>query len=242
MQREYGDTLVVIPALNEELSVSAVIRDVHIFIPGATCLVVDDGSKDSTYQVAKKAGGLVAKLPYNLGVGAAMRLGFNYALEHDFKSVIQVDADGQHDPRQAHLLLDALDPCDVVIGARFAGQGDYQAKGPRKWAMNFLATTLSKTSGVKLTDTTSGFRASGENAIRFFAKNYPSEYLGDTVESLVLASRAGLKIQQIPVTMRERKYGEPSHSPLKAALYLARVGIAVVFAYLRPAAELERDV
>jgi glycosyltransferase involved in cell wall biosynthesis len=241
MSGKYRKTLVVIPALNEELSISEVVDDVYEFIPGATCLVVDDGSLDSTYEVAKRSGALVAKLPFNLGVGGAMRLGFNFALDKGFTSVIQVDADGQHDPRQARLLLDALTKSDVVIGARFAGTGDYRAKGPRKWAMNLLAATLSRTSGVTLTDTTSGFRASGQRAIAFFAQHYPSEYLGDTVESLVLASRAGLTIRQIPVTMNERKFGEPSHGPVKSALYLARVGIAVLFSYLRPATRLEPE-
>lgn len=234
MLSDYSLTLVVVPALNEELSIKQVVQDVQKYLPGATCLVVNDGSSDKTSEVAQNAGALVADLPFNLGVGGAMRLGFRYGLENAFQAVIQIDADGQHNPAEAHKILHELKFADVVIGARFAGEGDYQTRGPRKWAMTFLAKVLSKTSKVKLTDTTSGFRASGPRAIELFASNYPIEYLGDTVESLVLAARAGLVIQQVPVSMSPRLQGNPSHSPIKAALFLARVGLAVVFALIRP--------
>ena len=100
--------------------------------------------------------------------------------------------------------------------------------------MVLLANILSKSAKVKLTDTTSGFRASGPRSIKLFAKHYPAEYLGDTVESLVIAARAGLKIIQVPVSMRERAGGSPSHSPVKASLFLFRVGLAMFFAFLRP--------
>ena len=100
--------------------------------------------------------------------------------------------------------------------------------------MFFLAKILSKTAHVQLTDTTSGFRAAGPKAIDLFANNYPIEYLGDTVESLVLAARAGFVIKQVPVSMSPRLQGTPSQSSLKATLFLARVGLAVLFAFIRP--------
>ncbi len=222
------------PALNEELSVSHVIQKVQKHLPGATCLVVNDGSTDRTAAVAQNAGALVADLPFNVGVGGAMRLGFRFALENGYSSVIQIDADGQHNPAEAPKILKELTGSDIVIGARFAGEGDYEAKGPRKWAMSFLAKVLSKTTHVQLTDTTSGFRAAGPRAIYLFASNYPVEYLGDTVESLVLAARAGFVIKQVPVSMSPRLQGTPSQSPFKATLFLARVGLAVLFAFIRP--------
>ena len=101
--------------------------------------------------------------------------------------------------------------------------------------MKFLAVVLSRITKTKLSDTTSGFRASGPAAVRLFAAQYPAEYLGDTIEALVLAARANLIVKQVPVSMRPRAGGVPSHNPVRAAIYLARAGLALVFALLRPA-------
>lgn len=227
-------TLIVMPALNEEASVGEVVREVRAVLPGVACLVVDDGSTDSTARVAREAGAIVARLPYNLGVGGAMRLGFKYAIQHGFENVVQIDSDGQHDPRNVPALLDALSSADLVIGARFAGHGDYVVRGPRRWAMWILAVILSKTAGTRLTDTTSGLKASGPRSVQVFANHYPAEYLGDTIESLVIASRAGCVIRQIPASMRPRSGGQPSQDAVQAALYLVRAMIALSFALVRP--------
>lgn len=228
-------TLIVMPAFNEAASVGGVIAEVRATLPEVGILVVDDASTDRTRAIALAAGAMVATLPFNLGVGGAMRVGFRYALENGIEAVVQIDADGQHDPTGVPALLDALDEVDLVLGARFAGEGRYKMRGPRRWASVVLAAILSRTSHAKLTDTTSGFRASGPRAIRLFARHYPAEYLGDTIESLVLASRAGLTVRQVPVAMRERAGGVPSHNPFRAAIYLGRVAIALAFAYVRPA-------
>jgi glycosyltransferase involved in cell wall biosynthesis len=234
MHARIEHTLIVMPALNEEESVAAVVAEVFAALPGVHCLVVDDGSTDHTADEARAAGATVAKLAVNLGVGGAMRVGFRYALDHGFDYVVQVDSDGQHDPRSVINLLDELGDADIALGARFAGEGDYVVKGPRRWAMVVLARSISYLAKAKLTDTTSGFRASGPRAVRLFAAHYPAEYLGDTIESLVIAARAGCVIRQVPVSMRARAGGVPSHNPLKAAAYLGRAGMALMLALLRP--------
>lgn len=235
-------TLVVMPAFNESASVGGIVRETLSTLPHVDVLVVDDGSTDGTSHHARNAGARVAVLPFNLGVGGAMRFGFKYAEEHGYSAVVQVDADGQHDPATIPKLLEQLDTHDIVIGARFAGVGSYKMRGPRRWASWMLAKSISRTARAKLTDTTSGLRASGPRAIRFFARNYPAEYLGDTIESLVMASRAGLRVTQVPVAMRDRAGGVPSHNPLKAGLYLARANIALIFAYVRPQVTSEEGV
>jgi glycosyltransferase involved in cell wall biosynthesis len=234
MSGRLDKTLIVLPALNEEDSIGEVISSVFAELPGVACLVVDDGSTDLTASIAKQSGAVVASLPYNLGVGGAMRFGFKYALLKGYDNVVQVDADGQHNPADVVLLLKRLDSADLVLGARFAGQGSYKVSGPRRWAMKTLAYFLSRSTGEKLTDTTSGFRASGPRAVKIFSEHYPAEYLGDTVESLVIAARSGLKITQIGVEMRDRSGGAPSQNSFRASLYLARVGIAMFFAFIRP--------
>ena len=228
-------TLIVMPAWNEEESVAKVVTEVLQELPGITCLVVNDGSTDQTTSQANQSGAKVLELPFNLGVGGAMRLGFKYALENGFENVVQIDADGQHDPKSVLALLEALNSADLVIGARFAGEESYKITGPRRWAMWILSKSLSRVAHTELTDTTSGFKANGPKAVQLFADDFPVEYLGDTVEALVIASRAGFVIRQIPVSMRMRIGGQPSHNPAKAALYLGRAILAFTFAIMRPA-------
>lgn len=229
------------PALNEEASVGAVVADIRRAVPDAACVVVDDGSTDATAAVAATAGANVLRLPYNLGVGGAMRAGFRYARANGHDVVVQVDADGQHDPRFIPALIAGLDDADIVIGARFAGAGDYVARGPRRWAMRLLARVVSAAAGQPLSDVTSGFKAMGPRAVRLFAHTYPAEWLGDTVEALVIAARSGLAIRQHPVEMRPRQGGEPSQGTGRATVYLLRAGVAVFIALLRPRTVLTAD-
>ncbi|WP_232376496.1 glycosyltransferase family 2 protein [Amycolatopsis aidingensis] len=230
---EAGRILIVLPALNEQDSVSTVVNQVRETVPDAAVLVVDDGSVDRTAQLARAAGAEVARLAVNLGVGGAMRTGFRYAVAHGYDVVVQVDADGQHDADEVRALLDGLAEADVVIGSRFAGKGNYKARGPRRYAMWVLGFVFSRLARTRLSDVTSGFKAAGPRAVRLFARYYPAEYLGDTVESLVLAIRAGLVVREVPVVMRERASGKPSQSPIRAAIYLGRAGLALLLALVR---------
>lgn len=228
--------LVVIPAYNEQEALPAVLAEIAEALPRADVLVVNDGSRDRTADVARASGVRVLDLPLNLGVGGAMRAGYRYAMRHDYDAAVQVDADGQHDPREVPRLVAALEDggADVVIGARFAGRGDYSVRGARRWAMTVLARVMSVVARTPLTDTTSGFRASNRRAVELFAREYPAEYLGDTVESLVIACRAGLSVRQVAVEMRPRAGGTPSHSPVRSAVFLARALLAMLVALSRP--------
>lgn len=228
--------LVIVPAWNEQEALPGVLDELHTALPRADVLVVNDGSTDDTSRVARRGGTMVLDLPLNLGVGGAMRAGYRFAAREGYDVTVQVDADGQHNPADVARLVRMLadEGADVVLGARFAGVGAYAAHGPRRWAMRMLSRTLSRIAGTRLTDTTSGFRASGRRAIELFAAEYPAEYLGDTVESLVIACRAGLRVSQVGVEMRERAGGMPSHSPVKAAVFLGRAVLALFIALSRP--------
>ncbi|GAA1777155.1 glycosyltransferase family 2 protein [Agromyces lapidis] len=232
--------LIVLPAFNEEQALGPVLDEISEALPTIDCLVVNDGSSDATVAVAHGRGVAVVDLPFNLGVGGAMRAGFRYAQRNGYTAVVQVDADGQHDPRDVPRLVAELEAADIAIGARFAGVGTYTARGPRRWAMKVLASVIGGIADTTLTDATSGFKACGPRAVALFAATYPAEYLGDTVEALVIAARAGLRIRQMPVAMRDRQGGVPSHHPVKAAAYLARAGMALVFAMIRPKVALPR--
>ena len=198
-------TLVVVPCLNEAASVASVVRAVRTQAPHAHVLVVDDHSLDDTAVVARAAGATVVRLPYTLGVGGAMRTGYGYALRHGYAVVVQVDGDGQHDVRDLPRLVASLAGADVVIGARFADDTPYEVGGARRFAMRILAAVMSLVVGTRITDSTSGYRALGPRAVRLFAEHYPAEYLGDTVEALVIARKCGLVV-------RDRAGTRPAHS------------------------------
>jgi glycosyltransferase involved in cell wall biosynthesis len=220
--------VVAIPAWNESGSVGQVIAHVKEVVPEAAVLVVNDGSTDSTAVLAAEAGAITLSLPFNVGVGGAMRTAFLYAQREGFDALVQVDADGQHNPQEIRSLLDGLAEADIVVGTRFHPNSTYKVRGPRKWAMDLLSWSLSKMAKTPITDTTSGFRSAGPRAIELFAAAYPAEYLGDTVGSLTIAIRDGLTISERPVTMFYRRIGRPSKSALWSTLYLGRAALALV--------------
>lgn len=225
--------LVIVPAWNEARNVGHTVTEIRQASPAYDVVVVDDGSADDTADVARAAGATVISLPFNLGVGGAMRTGFTYAHRHGYRRVIQVDADGQHNPADIARVLEGLENADISIGARFAEVGDYSVGGPRKWAMLFLARTVSRVAKARLTDVTSGFRAANERALAQYIAYYPAEYLGDTIDSLVAACHAGLVVTQVPVAMRPRVHGNPSKGPIGASIYLLRSVFALALALLR---------
>jgi glycosyltransferase involved in cell wall biosynthesis len=221
------------PAWNEGAVVGTTVREVLHTNDRYDVLVVNDGSTDATADEAAAAGATVLNLPFNLGVGGAMRAGFKYAQRLGYVQVIQVDSDGQHDPRNIDEVLAGLQHADISIGARFADRGEYKVTGPRKWAMQLLAKVISGLAKTRLTDVTSGFRAANERAVAQYLDHYPAEYLGDTIDSLVVAIRSGCTVTQVPVEMRARQGGKPSHNPVKAAIYLGRSVFALLFALTR---------
>lgn len=225
--------LVIVPAWNESRNVGNTVREILAANATYHVAVIDDGSADDTADVARAAGATVLQLPYNLGVGGAMRTGFTYAQRNGYRRAIQVDADGQHNPVDIARVLAGLESADISIGARFSDVGDYKATGPRRWAMIVLAKIVSKVAKTRLTDVTSGFRAANERAIAQYVRYYPAEYLGDTLDSLVAACHAGLTVTQVPVAMRPRQHGTPSQGPIGSTIYLARSVLALGLALMR---------
>ena len=218
-------TLVIIPAFNEEESLPGVLAALRAEAPGYDVLVVDDGSGDGTSSVARSAGVMVARLPFNLGVGGALRTGFRFAGRHGYRRAVQFDADGQHDVAGLNTLLAELDRgADVVVGTRFASRQDgYRTGAMRGGAMSVLRLALSLLAGQRFTDTSSGFRAYSRPVIEYFAHAYPLEYLSDTVESLLLACYAGFNVVEVPVTMRERSGGVASTRNFRLIYHYVRL-------------------
>jgi glycosyltransferase involved in cell wall biosynthesis len=223
-------TLVVIPAYNEEQSLPAVLKELAEETPEYDVLVVSDGSKDRTADIARAGGAHVAELPFNLGIGGALRTGFAYAVRQGYDQAVQFDADGQHDPMAVAAILGPLaDGADMVIGSRFAEGGavTYEVSGIRRRAMKLLQRLVHRLVGQEFSDTSSGFRSFSRPMLEFFAVTYPDEYM-DSVEALVLACNAGFHVREVPVNMRGRTGGAPSNRRLRLVYYYVRLLVVLV--------------
>jgi glycosyltransferase involved in cell wall biosynthesis len=232
-------TLAIIPAFNEEASLPNVLRTLQETLPGVDVLVIDDGSRDDTATVARNAGALVAQLPFNMGIGAALRTGFRFAADGGYDRAFQFDADGQHDAAEVRKLLDRLDDgADMVIGTRFSGAEDvateYEVGRTRGFAMSLLRALIRTVLGRRFTDTSSGFRAFNRPVIEYFAVTYPREYM-DSVEALVSASYRGFRVEEVGVTMHEREAGVPSNRNFKLVYHYLRLVLVLVVTASRDA-------
>lgn len=225
--------IAVVPARNEERSVAAVVEQIRAFDPDMEVVVVDDGSVDRTAAVAAAAGARVVRLPFNLGIGGAVQTGFRFALENGFDLAVRLDGDGQHDPGELPALLEPLlaDEADIVVGSRFAGEGEYRPPFARRLGIRLFAGVVSRVVGQRVTDTTSGFQALNRRAIALFAADYPHDY--PEVEATVMVFKHRLRLKEVPVAMREREAGDSSITPLRSVYYMLKVSLALFVGLFR---------
>jgi glycosyltransferase involved in cell wall biosynthesis len=225
--------IAIVPARNEEAAVGGVIAELRVFDPDLDVVVIDDGSGDRTAAVAEAAGARVVRLPFNLGIGGAVQTGFRYALEHGFELAVRLDGDGQHDPAELPKLLEPVlaGRADIAVGSRFAGAGDYKAPFLRRLGIRFYARVVSLLVRQKVTDTTSGFQAVNRRGIALFAADYPHDY--PEVEAVVLVHRHRLRLEEVPVQMRERAGGRSSITAAHSVYYMAKVSLALFVGLFR---------
>ena len=222
--------LIIMPALNEEESLPATLKELREVVDDRDVLVIDDGSADATAEVARRAGAVAAQLPFTLGVGGAVRVGLHFAQRNGYDRAVVIDADGQHDPAGITALLDALDHgADMAVGSRFAaGTTEYPVGRIRRQAMRFLATIVRFLTGQRFSDVTSGFRAFDRPVIELLARDYPVEYLADTVEALLIVRYAGFRVDEVPISMRPRAAGVPSTRRIKLVINYLRLLIGIL--------------
>lgn len=226
--------IAIVPALNEERALPAVIDELRAFDPGLDIVVIDDGSVDRTAAVAAAKGALVLRLPFNLGIGGAVQTGFRYAFEHGYDIAVRVDGDGQHDPSQLGRVLEPVlrGEADIVVGSRFAADGDgYRSSRTRRVGIRLLAWVVSRIVGQRVTDTTSGFQALDRDAIALFARDYPHDY--PEVEATIMVFRHRLRLREVPVSMRERGGGRSSITALRSIYYMVKVLLAIFVGLFR---------
>ena len=219
--------LVIMPARNEATRIGDVIDGVSRALPGARVLVIDDASQDETVDVARAAGAMVAPLPIHLGYGGALQTGYHFAVRRNCTWLIQMDSDGQHRPEDLPALLaPVLDGrCDLAIGSRFAPREDetpgYEMDAVRSLGRRSLAL-LGRLGGVHVTDPTSGLQAMNAAALELFTSSwYPVDY--PDIDVLLLAHRRGLRLCEVPVTMRPSPRPSMLHSGWMPVYYAYRM-------------------
>jgi glycosyltransferase involved in cell wall biosynthesis len=226
--------LVVVPAHNEEESLPPTLRNIYCELPGAKVVVINDCSTDFTSDMARAGGADVVDLACKLGYGGAVQTGFKYALTHGFDFVLQIDADGQHDPHSAAALLDRVirDQADVALGSRFLGQAKYHISRQRRLGMATFASIVRFVTGHSLSDPTSGFQAMNAAVVRFFARdNYPSDF--PDADTIILLILSGFRVIELPVTMHARIAGSSMHSGGNALYYVAKMILSIFIVLLR---------
>jgi glycosyltransferase involved in cell wall biosynthesis len=228
--------LAIVPAYNEGESICSTVEAILHWAPDFDVLVIDDGSTDDTATAARRTGVVVLSLPFNLGIGGAMQTGYIYAREQGYDVAVQVDGDGQHDPRQISELLARLQSestLNMVTGSRFldpAAEG-YRSSTARRLGIRVFTGVVSQITGQRVSDPTSGFRMTDRRAIELFARDYPHDY--PEVEAILLMHSHRLRSCEIPVVMRPRLAGSSAISSTQSVYYMVKVLLAVVVALFR---------
>ena len=193
--------IIIIPAFNEENSIAAVIEGLRPYTD-ADIVVIDDCSQDRTGAKAREAGAFVIRHPFNLGYGAALQTGYKYAVAKGYDFLVQMDGDGQHDPRYVPALFEQLESqkCHVVIGSRFLGGGDYRAGLLKSIGIWLFKVILGLITGQNFTDPTSGFQCLNRNILKIFIRDsFPTDYPDANI--IVMLHRMGFTVREIPVAM-----------------------------------------
>jgi glycosyltransferase involved in cell wall biosynthesis len=228
---------VIVPAYNEEKSIAAVVEDIlhvaHSRNLLVTVVVVNDCSKDATSEIISKLNCVALDLPINLGIGGAVQTGFKFAFENGFDLAIQVDGDGQHPASEIPKLISAAEEqdIDVVIGSRFISKIGFQSSAVRRIGINYFKWLNRFMVGVKIFDSTSGFRLINNKALAIVSEYYPDEY--PEPESIILYSLKHLKIGEVPVNMKERQGGVSSIGRLSSIYYMFKVSLAIIYTFIR---------
>lgn len=221
-------TLIIIPAYNEEECIEQVVDNLIKNYPQYDYLVVNDGSKDRTFDICKARGYEVIDLPVNLGIGGAVQAGYRYARRGNYDIAVQLDGDGQHDPKyldEMRAIIEAGE-ADCVIGSRFIEKEGFQSTSSRRAGINILSTLGWILTGVRVRDITSGYRVVNRKLINIFANDYPGDY--PEPEAMVISAINGCTIKEYPVIMREREAGKSSINVKKSVYYMLKVSIAMI--------------
>lgn len=225
-QRE--KVLVIIPAYNEAENIVHVVNDMMRQAPQYDYLVVNDGSTDNTLQLCQRERFHYLDLPINMGIGGAVQAGYVYARKYGYDIAVQMDGDGQHDIAYLDRMLEPImrKEADVVIGSRFLEKEGFQSSAGRRMGINILSGLIRLTTGRRIMDVTSGYRAVNKMFIEIYSKDYPTDY--PEPEAVVSAIMHLGRVREVPVRMRAREGGISSITFKKSIYYMVKVTLAIL--------------
>lgn len=224
--------LIIIPAYNESESIEGVVRHLTSRTSKYDYLIVNDGSTDHTLRICKDAGFSYLDLPINLGIGGAVQAGYVYAHKNAYDIAVQMDGDGQHDIAYLEDMLRPIlsDEADIVIGSRFLKKEGFQSSHTRRIGIGILSFLIRLTTGKRIMDVTSGFRAVNRRFIEIYTKDYPTDY--PEPEAIVTAIMHRGRVMEVPVRMRARESGTSSITMRKSVYYMIKVTLAILICRL----------
>lgn len=219
--------LVIIPAFNEEENILKTVTGLKEKCPDYDYVVINDCSTDSTLKLLDEEKINHLSLPVNLGIGGCVQTGYKYALENGYDIAVQMDGDGQHNPEYIPALISPIEKkeADMTVGSRFIEKKGFQTSFMRRLGIKWISGVIKLCCGLKITDTTSGFRAANKDLIALFSNDYAKDY--PEPEAIVLASRHGYAVKEVPVVMNEREGGVSSIRAFKSVYYMIKVTIAL---------------
>ncbi|CDA15412.1 Undecaprenyl-phosphate 4-deoxy-4-formamido-L-arabinose transferase [uncultured Clostridium sp.] len=225
--------LIIIPAYNESANIEKTIKMIQENAPEFDYVIINDCSTDDTKKICEKNGYNYIDLPINLGIGGAVQTGYRYGYEEDYDMAVQVDGDGQHDPKFLATMADYLEEhgLDMVIGSRFINKEGFQSSGARRMGIKYFTVLIQLLTGKKITDPTSGLRMVNRDVMKIFAYDYPKDY--PEPESVVAILRQKKNVEEIPVIMKAREGGVSSISPKKSVYYMIKVTLAILIERIR---------
>lgn len=220
--------LIIIPAYNEAENIVHVVKHMMEQAPQYDYLVVNDGSTDATLSLCRRENFHYLDLAINMGIGGAVQAGYIYACKNGYDIAVQMDGDGQHDIAYLDKILEPImkKEADVVIGSRFLEKEGFQSSFSRRMGINFLSFLILLTTGRRIMDVTSGYRAVNRMFIEIYSKDYPMDY--PEPEAIVAAFMHLGKVKEIPVRMRAREGGTSSITFKKSIYYMIKVTLAIL--------------
>ena len=225
--------LIIIPAYNESQNIKKTVEAIRKDAPQFDYVIINDCSTDNTREICEKNGFNLVNLPINLGIGGAVQTGYRYGWKNGYDLAVQVDGDGQHDPKFLQKMADYLEEnqLDIVIGSRFIEKKGFQSSGTRRFGIKYFTLLIRLLTGVRITDPTSGLRMINRDVMRLFAYDYPKDY--PEPESVVAIIQRKKRVEEIPVIMKERQGGVSSISPKKSIYYMIKVTLAILIERIR---------
>jgi glycosyltransferase involved in cell wall biosynthesis len=226
-------TLIVLPARNEAQVIGRVLDQIRLQHPELPILVVNDASQDDTVEVVQKYSEVsLIQLPFWMGYGGALQAAYKYAFRNDYDALIQMDADGQHDPKSISDLLAHLKDADVVVGSRFLEKNSYSMSFVRRSGCRVLSFLGRWLAGMQITDPTSGFQALSRKALGIAIQDYyPMDY--PDLDVLILLHRFQLKVVEIPVKMYPAAGKTGMHEGLQVWYYALKMFLSILVMMLR---------